>query len=65
MSERRFAKFGIAALEQHFDANRQTLDELQSLGAELTMHRSSRRAKALLERVVTAIAVLPKQTTGV
>jgi len=63
MSERRFAKFKIAELEKLFDQNLESLDTLQSIGAEL-FYRTSKRAKALLERVTKAISVLPKFGEG-
>ena len=61
MSERRFANFGIEALERFFDESRSSKDVLQSIGAEL-FYRKTGRAARLLARVEQAISVC--QETG-
>ena len=63
MSERRFANFGIEALEKLFDESRSSKDVLQSIGAEL-FHRKTNRAAKLLARVEQAISVYQETAGG-
>ena len=63
MSERRFASFGIEALEKLFDESRNSKAVLQSIGAEL-LHRKTGRAAKLLTRVEQAISVCQETGSG-
>ena len=62
MSQRRFANFGIEALEKLFDESRSSKDVLQSIGAEL-FHRKTSRAAKLLARVSKLSLFAGKQAT--
>ena len=63
MTERRFANFGIEALEKFFDESRSSKDVLQSIGAELFYRKTGRAAK-LLGRVEQAISVCQETDGG-
>jgi len=57
VSDRRFANFSVETLEKLFDESRKQVDVVNSIAAELSSHRTSRRARQLLDRVTQAIAV--------
>ena len=60
MTHRRLANYSIKALERLFDMSRERLSTLETLEAELSIHRKMPRSKKLLARVIQAIAVMPK-----